>query len=101
MQLATRHTTLCSGKASIPVLEVRRLTRTGHQTAIITTARALSSPVLAGRMFSRWCQENFIDSLPKDQRPQELLPISKMLTDTVKMIAYRAETGLEMVFELT
>ncbi len=191
MQLATRHTTLCSGKASIPVLEVRRLTRTGHQTAIITTARTLSSPVLAGRMFSRWCQENFfgymmehydidglveyghqelpgttevvnpawrildkaicdnrrktrnlhaelgkqslgedpkqmqkqaelhqdikqleadtlelkakrretkrkvrIDSLPKDQRPQELLPISKMLTDTVKMIAYRAETAL-------
>ncbi len=59
MQLATRQTALCSGKASIPVLEVRRLTQTGHQTAIITTARNLSSPVLAGRMFSRWCQENF------------------------------------------
>jgi hypothetical protein len=191
MQLATRQTTLCSGKASIPVLEVRRLTQTGHQTAIITTARNLSCPVLAGRMFSRWCQENFfgymmehydidglveyghqelpgttevvnpvwrildkairdnqrrarnlhaelgkqslgedpkqmqkqaelhqdikqletdtlelqakrretkrkvcIDTLPKDQRPQELLPISKILTDTVKMIAYRADTAL-------
>ena len=191
MQLATRQTTLCAGNASIPVLEVRRLTKTGHQTTIITTARRLSSPVLAGRMFSRWCQENFfgymmehydidglveygsqelpgtteivnpawrildkavrgnlrkirklhaelgkqalgedgagmqkqaelhqdieqleadtnelrtqrretkrkvrIDTLPEDQRPQELLPLSKMLTDTVKMIAYRAETAL-------
>ena len=191
MKLATRQTTLSSGKASTPVLEVRRLTQTGHQTTIITTARSLSSPVLAGRMFSRWCQENFfgymmehydidglvqyghqelpgttevvnpawrmldkvvrgnlyklrklhaelacqllsdkdpclqkqaelhqdikqleadtndlrlqrrktkrkvcIDTLPEDQRPQELLPLSKMLTDTIKMIAYRAETAL-------
>ncbi len=191
MKLATRQATLSAGKASIPVTEVRRLTDTGHQTAIITTARSLSSPVLAGRMFSRWCQENFfgymmehydidglveygsqelpgttevvnpvwrtldkavrgnlrkirklhaelgkqsldddpagmqkqaelhqdieqleadtnelraqrretkrkvrIDTLPEDQRPQELLPVSKMLTDTVKMIAYRAETAL-------
>lgn len=191
MKLAARQTMLSSGKASIPVLEVRRLTQTGHQTTIITTARNLSSPVLAGRMFSRWCQENFfgymmehydidglvqygnqelpgttevvnpawrtldkavrvnlyklrklhaalgcqllsdtgpclqkqaelhqdikqleadtndlrlqrrktkrkvcIDTLPEDQRPQELLPLSKMLTDTIKMIAYRAETAL-------
>ena len=35
-----------------------------------------------------------IDSLPEDQRPTELLPLSKMLSDTVKMIAYRAETAL-------
>ena len=191
MKLAARQTMLGSGEASIPVLEVRRLTQTGHQTTIITTARNLSSPVLAGRMFSRWCQENFfrymmehydidglvqyghqelpgtteivnpawrtldkavrgnlyklrklhaalgcqllsdtdpclqkqaelhqdikqleadtndlrlqrrktkrkvcIGTLPKDQRPQELLPLSKMLTDTIKMIAYRAETSL-------
>ncbi len=191
MKLATRPSTLSAGKSSIPVLEVRRLTKTGHQTSIITTARSLSSPVLAGRMFARWCQENFfgymmehydidglveygsqeipgttqvinptwrildkavcgnlrkirklhaelgkqalgedgariqeqaelhqdieqletdtnelrtqrretkrkvrIDTLPEDERPQELLPISKLLTDTVKMIAYRAETAL-------
>lgn len=29
-----------------------------------------------------------------DQRPNELLPLGKMLCDTVKMIAYRAETAL-------
>ncbi len=34
------------------------------------------------------------DSLPEDQRPTALLPLSKMLADAVKMIAYRAETAM-------
>jgi hypothetical protein len=191
MRLASRETSLSAGKCSLTVLEVRRLSETGHQTAIITTARRLSNPVIAGRMFSRWCQENFfgymmqhydidglvqygheelpgtllvvnpawraldkavkdnrrrirtlhaelgkatmlsdgkdiqlraewlqdiqalekdisglrvkrraiprkvqISSLPENERPQQLVPLGKALTDTVKMIAYRAETAL-------
>jgi transposase-like protein len=191
MQLATRQTALMAGRASLPVLEVRRLTQTGHQTAIITTAQRLQSPVVAGRMFSRWCQENFfgymmehydidglvqygseeipgtmqivnpawrvldkairemlgrirklhaelgaqvlrnegsdiqqraerlhdiqrleadaaelrmkrrqtprkvaLDELPECERPRQLRPLGKMFTDTIKMIAYRAETAL-------
>jgi len=191
MKLASKQTTLSAADASIPVFEIRRLTQTGHQTTIITTAHRLTSPVIAGRMFSRWCQENFfgymmqhydidglvqyggvdlpgtlevvnpvwriceknvkdtrrkinklhaelgaaalqnegadiqlraeqlhdiqklesdladlrtkrkdtpkkvsIASLPEDERPQQLAPLGKMLTDTVKMIAYRAETAL-------
>lgn len=191
MRLATRQTTLSAGRASLPVLEVRRLTQTGHQTAIITTAQCLQSPVVAGRMFSRWCQENFfgymmehydidglvqygskeipgttqvvnptwrtldktlratlgrirklhaelgaqmlrnegsdiqqraerhhdiqrleadaaelrlqkrqiprkvtLDALPESERPRQLRPLGKMFTDTVKMIAYRAETAM-------
>jgi hypothetical protein len=191
MKLSSRQTGLSAGTASIPVLEIRRLTPTGHQTAIITTARRLHSPVVAGRMFSRWCQENFfgymmqhydidglvqyggeeipgtvevinpawrtldkavadtsrrirklhaelgaaslqndggdiqaraerlqdiqrleadradlrlkrrnaprkvtIASLPEHERPRQLAPLGKMLTDTIKMIAYRAETAL-------
>jgi transposase-like protein len=191
MNLSSRQTVLSAGAASIPVLEIRRLTLTGHQTAIITTARRLHSPVVAGRMFSRWCQENFfgymmqhydidglvqyggeeipgtvevvnpawrivdkavtdtsrrmrklhaelgaaslqndggdiqaraerlqdiqrleadradlylkrrntprkvtIASLPEHERPGQLAPLGKMLTDTIKMIAYRAETAL-------
>ncbi|TVS21077.1 MAG: hypothetical protein EA424_00720 [Planctomycetaceae bacterium] len=191
MQLATRQTMLMAGLASLPVLEVRRLTQTGHQTAIITTAQRLKSPAVAGRMFSRWCQENFfgymmehydmdglvqygsekipgttqvinpawraldkavrgtlgrirklhaelgaqilrsegcdieqraerlhdiqrleadaaelrlqrrqtprkvtLDELPESERPRQLRPLGKMFTDTVKMIAYRAETAL-------
>jgi hypothetical protein len=190
MKLAMRETQLSAGKASLPVTEVRRLTQTGHQTAIITTAQKLGNVVIASRMFSRWCQENFfaymmqhfdidglidygseslpgtlsvinptwrildkeikktrqverklqaelakqtignvidiqknaesveaiqavqaeltrlraerketprkvtINSLPEAQRPTQLLPLNKMLTDTVKMIAYRAETAM-------
>lgn len=191
MKLASRETSLSAGQSSMPVLEVRRLTETSHQTAIISTARLLLQPVIAGRMFSRWCQENFfaymmehydidglvqygsealpgttlvvnpawrtleksvhdhrrclvnfrakcgkkamendpecidtcaiqvqsiqqlqvdlaelyaqrratprkvtIDSLPEHERPSQLLPLRKTLTDTVKMIAYRAETAL-------
>ena len=190
MKLAMRQTTLNSGKQSIPVTEVRRLSDTGHQTAIITTAKKLGNTKIASRMFARWCQENFfaymmqhydidglieygaqeipgttlvvnpkrraleksikqlhltekkhqarlaqytlkedqevqkkaecvesiqalqaeldvlrasrketpkkvaVESLPKEQRPTELLPLSKQLSDTVKMIAYRAETAM-------
>jgi len=191
MRLASRQTVLAAGSVSIPVLEIRRLTQTGHQTAIITTAQRLQSPLVAGRMFSRWCQENFfgymmehydidglvqygseeipgttqivnpawrlldkavreklggirklhaqlgaetlrndggdieqraervhdiqrleadaselrltrrltprkvsIASLPERERPRQLVPLGKMFTDTIKMIAYRAETAL-------
>ncbi len=193
MMLAERETTLKAGDLSIMVKEVRCLTDTGHQTAIISTGRTLSNLVIAGRMFARWCQENFfgymmehydidglvqygaeeipgtvkvinpqwrlwdkavrksnrelqklraqlyqldesedleedilfkkaktvqsiqevqarreteraerhklekkvpIETLPENERPTQLLPLGKMLTDTVKMIAYRAETAL-------
>ena len=190
MRLATRETRLSADKDSIAVMEVRRLTPSGHQTAVITTAQRLGNTTIASRMFARWCQENFfsymmqhydidglleygaeslpgtlsivsakwreldkavkkarlaeqklqaemakqavgngadiqkkaetveaiqavqaeldrlraerkatprkvtLDSLPEDQRPTQLLPLNKMLSDTVKMIAYRAETAL-------
>lgn len=194
MRLARREIQITARKAApVPVLEVRRLTQSGHQTAIITTARSLASPTIAGRMFSRWCQENYfgymmehydidglieygseeipgatrivnpawrtlnqqitrlttqlrrhqatlgaaappdpddgqkiarhaalletiqalqtestalkasrrttpkkivIQDLPAAERPSQLLPLAKTLTDTIKMIAYRAETAL-------
>lgn len=198
MMLALREATLSAQGHSIAVTEVRRLTETGHQTAIITTARTLGTTTIASRMFARWCQENFfaymmqhydidglieygaqelpgttlvvnpehrelektikrfkltkkqhqarlatytqaaqpeqqsqtplqvqkraeclesiqavqgeiealcatrktikkkvrIDSLPKEQQPTQLLPLTKMFADTVKMIAYRAETAM-------
>jgi hypothetical protein len=190
MKLAMRETHLSAGTSSLPVTEVRRLTQTGHQTAIITTAKKLGNTVIASRMFSRWCQENFfaymmqhfdidglvdygseslpgtlsvinpvwrtldkevkktrqaerklqaelakqsmgngkdiqkkaelveaiqavqtelarlraerkeapkkvtINCLPEAQRPTQLSPLNKTLTDTVKMIAYRAETAM-------
>ncbi len=190
MKLAMRETRLGTGDGSLAVSEVRRLTQTGHQTAVITTARQLGNTTIAGRMFARWCQENYfaymmehydidglieygdeslpgthqvvnprwreldkavrqtrqserklqaaiartalndggeiqknaesvealqavqeelkrlcaarkasprkvtIDSLPETERPTQLPPLNKMLCDTVKMVAYRAETAM-------
>jgi len=59
MLLATRQSDLRAGEASIPVIEVRKLGKGGHQTVVMTTALQLAAPVVAGRMFARWCQENF------------------------------------------
>ena len=59
MKLAMRETRLGTGDSSLAVTEVRRLTQTGHQTAVITTARQLGNTTIAGRMFARWCQENY------------------------------------------
>lgn len=56
MKLAMRETRLGE---TLSVKEVRRLTATGHQTAVISTAHGLDSVMIAGRMFARWCQENF------------------------------------------
>lgn len=39
--------------------EVRKLSETGHQTAIITTHPTLPIAQIAEKMFSRWSQENF------------------------------------------
>ena len=190
MKLAVRETQLGSGTESMPVTEVRRLTVSDHQTSVITTARLLGNTVIAGRMFTRWCQENYfaymmqhydidglieygtemipgtaeivnpkwkeadkavrqarkdglklkkklaevelsgnddiqkkaelvegiglngaeikqllgnrkeiarkvqIDSLPEAERPTQLKPLGKMLTDAIKMVAYRAETAM-------
>jgi len=55
-RLAERRVKLSNGLA---VREVRRLTDDGHQTAVITTVRNLSTFQVAHRMFSRWRQENF------------------------------------------
>jgi len=48
-----------SGKDACWMREVRKLTDSGHQTSLISTAFELSHTELAARMFSRWCQENF------------------------------------------
>jgi len=190
MKLAMRETRL-SDNSTLSVKEVRRLNTTGHQTTVISTAHELDNINIAGRMFSRWCQENFfkymmqhfdidgliqygaeaitgteevvnpiwrkldkevlaarhllrklqaklgashavvdgkviqqnaeclqeiqaaeetlntlkatrkatarkvsLDTLAPEDRPTQLLPLNKTLSDTVKMIAYRAETAL-------
>ena len=59
MRLAERGALIGTGKNRIWVREVRKLTDSGHQTSILSTAYELPLTDLAVRMFSRWCQENF------------------------------------------
>ena len=63
MKLCTRRTQLSTGrgkdKKTMPVIEVRRLRESQHQTAIISSAYKLTDLEIAGSMFARWCQENY------------------------------------------
>jgi transposase-like protein len=56
MKLAERGTQL-PGK--LWMREVRKLTESGHQTAILSTDYRMDLTALAASMFARWCQENF------------------------------------------
>ncbi len=57
MKLAERGVYL--GKKRFPVKEIRKLTSSGHQTAIVCTAKRLEAAQIAPGMFARWSQENF------------------------------------------
>jgi transposase len=61
MQLCEMGSHVGSGKDAIWMREVRKLTASGHQTSLISTAFELAHTQLAARMFSRWCQENFFN----------------------------------------
>jgi hypothetical protein len=56
MKLAERGTRLGCG---LWVREVRKLAEGGHQTSVISTEYRCEATSVAGRMFSRWSQENF------------------------------------------
>jgi len=61
MRLCEMGSYVGSGKDAIWMREVRKLTDSGHQTSLISTAFDLPHTQLAARMFSRWCQENFFN----------------------------------------
>jgi len=56
MKLSERGTRLSN---DLWLREIRKLTDSGHQTAMLTTNFSAPMPVLAASMFARWCQENF------------------------------------------
>ena len=59
MSLAEMGSRVGTGKNTLWMREVRKLTDSGHQTSLISTAYELPHMELAARLFSRWCQENF------------------------------------------
>jgi hypothetical protein len=86
MKIAERGTYLGNNKSGLWVREVRKLTESGHQTAVVSTDYKTESAALGLRMFARWCQENFfrymmqhfnIDALAeyKTERADETKPV--------------------------
>jgi prepilin-type processing-associated H-X9-DG protein len=60
--------TSCDHKiAGVTLREIRRLSdNLQHQTAIITTCRSIPMVAMAGHMFARWSQENFLNYATRD-----------------------------------
>ncbi len=59
MMLAERGSWIGSQRKGLWVRQVRKLTDSGHQTSLVSTAFAQLGLENAGKMFSRWSQENF------------------------------------------
>ena len=59
LKLAERGTWIGDKKSGLWVREVRKLTTSGHQVSLISTAYGESAREDSVRLFSRWSQENF------------------------------------------
>jgi hypothetical protein len=59
LRLAERGIGIGDRKSGLWVREVRKLTTSGHQVSLISTAFGASALEDAARLFSRWSQENF------------------------------------------
>ena len=93
MRLAERGTFL---GGMLWVREFRRLTDSGHQTAMVTTDYSGAMPVLAATMFARWSQENFFAYMRAHYGLDKLIGYgTEEVPDTVKVVnpAYRRLDG--------
>jgi hypothetical protein len=61
LKLAERGTWIGDKKSGLWVREVRKLTTSGHQVSLISTAYSESAREDSVRLFSRWSQENFFN----------------------------------------
>jgi len=78
------------------VREFRRLTATGHQTAIVTTVYRGDMPKIAAAMFARWSQENFFAYMRNHYGLDKLISYeTEQIPDTTPVInpAYRRLEG--------
>ena len=84
MKLAERGTFL-GGK--IWVREIRRLTKSGHQTAIISTDYKRNLTTAAAAMFARWSQENFFKYMRENYNIDRLIDYStEDIPDTTRVV---------------
>ena len=66
--------------------EIRRLSHTGHQTAILTTRQDLPAEVIAERMFARWRQENFFKYMQAEFNIDHLSTYATEAADPERMV---------------
>lgn len=96
MKLAERGSLVGTGKQAMWMREVRKLTESGHQASIICTAYELGLAAISGRMFSRWCQENFFRYMKRHYGLDMLQEYgTKPLSDTQRVVnpARRQQEG--------
>jgi hypothetical protein len=93
MKLAERGTFLGE---EVWVREIRKLTDTGHQTAILSTDYRSETARLAGAMFSRWSQENFFRYMRQHYSLDSLVDYrTEVIPETTRVVnpAYRTLDG--------
>lgn len=66
--------------------EIRKLSKSGHQTSIITTNFTLSIVQIGQYMFARWCQENFFKYMGDNFDIDGLVSYSKEIISDTKML---------------
>jgi len=91
-RLAERRVKLSNGLA---VREIRRLTEDGHQTAVITTHRKLSTFQVAHRMFNRWRQENFFRYMREEFAIDHLSTTAVELADPKRLVTNPQRSKLQ------
>jgi polyhydroxyalkanoate synthesis regulator phasin len=69
------------------VREIRKLTDSGHQTALITTDYYTGMAQAGGRMFARWSQENFFKYMMEHYGIDRLIQYGvEKMDETVKLV---------------
>ncbi len=89
MELAERGVLLqnTGSKKAIWAREIRKKTRSGHQTSIITTNYLLSTMMIGLYMFARWSQENFFKYMMQNFGIDSLVSyLHEKISDTSMLI---------------
>lgn len=88
MKLAERGTLIGSKKSEqVWVRQVRKLTKSGHQTSIISTGYLLDFIVTAIYIFSRWAQENFFKYMHQHYDFDKVMEyVTEEISDPIKVI---------------
>jgi hypothetical protein len=75
--------------------EIRKLSKSGHQTSILTTNWTLGIVAIGLYMFARWCQENFFKYMTDNFDIDGLVSYSKEIISDTKMLVNPAYRQLE------